>query len=215
MSKKRERTSPRRWFECTLARSQYKVWTEGIFKCNVYLVRSSPLSSVSSIRKQRDREEFLLTLAKARVPHFIFLCYVDPVSKNPRNVRERHVFSLDERSYPTSSFEIGPKESRIDATGRNSLSPSSFFLFFDLSSFYPSIFLPPPFFNLSFSLSIYLSIYPIVYLPLVYSPCILVPPSFHIASFTHNFAFLLSLLSPSILCPVFIEEITCLNCICI
>lgn len=122
MSKKRERTSPRRWFECTLARSQYKVWTEGIFKCNVYLVRSSPLSSVSSIRKQRDREEFLLTLAKARVPHFIFLCYVDPVSKNPRNVRERHVFSLDERSYPTSSFEIGPKESRIDATGRNSLS---------------------------------------------------------------------------------------------
>lgn len=174
----------------------------------MYLVRSSPLSSVSSIRKQRDREEFLLTLAKARVPHFIFLCYVDPVSKNPRNVRERHVFSLDERSYPTSSFEIGPKESRIDATGHNSLSPSSFFLFFDLSSFYPSIFLPPFFLISPFRfLSIYL--YPIVYLPLY------TRPSFHIASFTHIFAFLLSLLSPSILCPVFIEEITCLNCICI
>lgn len=139
----------------------------------MYLVRSSPLSSVSSIRKQRDREEFLLTLAKARVPHFIFLCYVDPVSKNPRNVRERHVFSLDERSYPTSSFEIGPKESRIDATGRNSLSPSSFFLFFDLSSFYPSIFLPPFFLISPFRfLSIYLYILSCIshlYTPPVYS----------------------------------------------
>lgn len=175
MSKKRERTSPRRWFECTLARSQYKVWTEGIFKCNVYLVRSSPLSSVSSIRKQRDREEFLLTLAKARVSHFIFLCYVDPVSKNPRNVRERHVFSLDERSYPTSSFEIGPKESRIDATGRNSLSHPrrSFF-----SSIYHRFILryssPPPFFLISpfRFLSIYLYILSCIshlYTPPVYS----------------------------------------------
>lgn len=112
----RKRASPRRWFECTLARSQYKVRTEEMFKCNVYLVRNSPLSSVSSIRKQRDREEFLLTLAKARVPlsfSVMSILYRGIL----RNAWERHAFSR-RNSYPTSSFEIGPKESRIDATGR-------------------------------------------------------------------------------------------------
>ena len=44
------------------------------------------LSSVSPVRKQRDREEFLLTLIKAEP--YTFLCYVGPEPKNPRKCKE-------------------------------------------------------------------------------------------------------------------------------
>lgn len=72
------------------------------------------LSSVSPVRKQRDREEFLLTLIKAEP--YTFLYYVGPEPKNPRKCKETRI--LRRNSRPRSSFEIGPKESRIEATDR-------------------------------------------------------------------------------------------------
>lgn len=88
----------------------------------------------------------------------IFLCYVDPVSKNPNVTCEKDTYSLDETSILQVPLKQDPKNhgSTPRAARSNSLSSSSFFLFFDFSSL----------FHLSFSLSIYL--YP--FLPLSFYP---------------------------------------------
>lgn len=115
-----------------------------MFKCNVYLVRNSPLSSVSSIRKQRDREEFLLTLAKARVP--LSFSVMSILYEESSVTREKDTHSLDETVILQVPLKQDPKNhgSTPRAARSNSLSSSSFFLFFDFSSFL---------FHLSFSLS--------------------------------------------------------------
>ena len=141
-SKKKERKRLTSWdnqtskIKCTLPRREINVRSRGtslkyeekrIFN---RLVRS--LSSVSPVRKARSRR--VPSNSRQSRVSYTFYC-VGPAPKNLLMCEEDTYFRRNSR--PRSSFEIGPKESWIEATDRKtklSLSPSSCFpsfLFFD------------------------------------------------------------------------------------